>query len=155
MFGPGLIRIRLDPIYSQLTERKTAASSPGMVVSISRKSKGESHPRELVTTAPRYFDLIHPVPAISIPWLADRWTISNPGVAQFSFLLEIGCWAGVRVIPSRCKRETKNIYIYIKEKRWNERRRKKERGKRRGGGRIKIKGDGYRREWSNLESQLF
>lgn len=40
------------------------------------------------------------------------WTISNSGVAQFSFLLEIGCWAGVCDSVEMQKRNEKYIYIY-------------------------------------------
>lgn len=54
------------------------------------------------------------------------WAISNSGVAQFSFLLEIGCWAGVCDSVEMQKRNEK--YIYIKGKRWE--REKAKKGKR-------------------------
>lgn len=60
----------------------------------------------------RYFDLIHPVPAISIPWPAGRgpFRIREWLNSRFSSKLDAG------QVSVRCKRETKNIRIRKKGK---------------------------------------
>lgn len=77
----------------------------------------------------RYFDLIHPVPAISIPWPAGRgpFRIREWLNSRFSSKLDAG------QVSVRCKRETKNIYIYVKKgRRECEKRKRRDKNKRKG-----------------------
>lgn len=97
-----LIRIRLDPIYSQLTEKDRTRRG---LRSIYFRSKRECHLGELVTTATVFrFD-----PACSsdkYPMARQWWTISNREWlnSRFSTKLDAG---QVSVIPSNAKEKGK------------------------------------------------
>ena len=106
----GLIRIRLDPIYSQLTERDVEIVAVS-IVSISRPGEGIPFAGNW-SRQPRYFDLIQPVFSDKYPMADQSWTISNREWLNFSFLLEIGRRAGVRdSLVSNAKEKRGNTAI--------------------------------------------